>query len=180
MNDAATAFVPASAVHLSGENLINDLDLKITGPGGTTFLPWLPDPAHPAAVAGTGQNRRDNVEQIEIPNPVAGGAYTVEVSPFGAVTGSGGQPFSLTLSGLQSQPAPPFRIVDFQRGGSPGQYSLLWPAVPGAVYRLESSANLQTWQELSADYVASQPMISAVVTAPAGAGRQFYRVRRMF
>ena len=39
------------------------LRLRITK-GGTTYLPWVLDPANPAAAATAGDNVRDNVEQV--------------------------------------------------------------------------------------------------------------------
>ncbi|MHC5074362.1 MAG: S8 family serine peptidase, partial [Planctomycetota bacterium] len=74
---------PASA--LSGldnpsPRLINDLDLRIIGPGGSpTYYPYVLDPANPAVVATTGDNVLDNVEQVYIPSRIEG-TYTITVS----------------------------------------------------------------------------------------------------
>lgn len=70
--------------------LLNDLDLTVTGPDGSTFLPWkldpTPDPVILNTPAGKGRDSLNNMEQVSIVNPAAG-TYTVNVEgyavPFG-------------------------------------------------------------------------------------------------
>lgn len=58
--------------------LVNDLDLWLTGPGGT-YYPWTLDPDNPSLNAvQTGPNDRDNVEQVMIENPLPGG-YSIHI-----------------------------------------------------------------------------------------------------
>jgi hypothetical protein len=79
--------------------LVNDLDVRIVGPGGSPrYYPYILDPANPAAPATTGDNTRDNVEQIYIPSPPTPGVYTVQVSYKGSLT-NGQQYYSLFMSG---------------------------------------------------------------------------------
>jgi hypothetical protein len=60
--------------------LVHDLDLRIIGPHGTeTFLPYVLDWEIPSAPAQSGDNQRDNVEQVVISNP-ASGVYEVRVT----------------------------------------------------------------------------------------------------
>ena len=77
--------------------LINDLDLRISGPGGT-YLPWVLDGANPTAPAAKGDNIRDNVEQVVINAPAAGN-YTISVTHKGTLTGNQ-QYFSMIVSGI--------------------------------------------------------------------------------
>ncbi len=77
--------------------LRNDLDLRITGPGGTA-MPWILDPSNPDNPATTGDNFRDNVEQIVIPNPTPGASYTITVTHKGTLV-NGGQAFAMILTG---------------------------------------------------------------------------------
>ena len=59
--------------------LVNDLDMRMRHlPTGTIYYPWILDPANPANAATTGDNYRDNVEQVYIENP-AEGWYEVTV-----------------------------------------------------------------------------------------------------
>ncbi len=84
--------------------LTNDLDLRLIGPRGAgerTFYPWTLAPSHPAQAATTGDNFRDNVEQIVITEPVAG-TYTIRISHKNTLTG-GSQPVSVILSGIVKQ-----------------------------------------------------------------------------
>jgi hypothetical protein len=56
----------------ASKTLVNDLDVKVIGPSGNTFLPYVLDGSNPSAPATTGINSLDNVEEIEIKNAVAG------------------------------------------------------------------------------------------------------------
>lgn len=82
--------------------LVNDLDLRITD-GGTSWMPWVLDPAVPAAAATKGDNFRDNVEQVEVVG-VGPGVFMVEVSHKGALQGGLNQDYALIIS---VAPAPP-------------------------------------------------------------------------
>jgi hypothetical protein len=78
--------------------LVNDLDLRISD-GTTTYLPWVLDPNNPANSATKGDNIRDNIEQILIPNAIPGRTYTVTVSHKGMLQ-SGSQAYSLIATGI--------------------------------------------------------------------------------
>jgi hypothetical protein len=68
-------------------SLVNDLDLKIIDPSGGVHLPWTLDPNNPNAPAvRTVRDGLNNIEQVLIDNPAAGG-YTVEVSGFNVAQG---------------------------------------------------------------------------------------------
>ena len=91
---------PAGTAHGDGLDLttpvlVNDLDLWITGPSGTSY-PWTLDPANPTnAAVRTAANHVDNAEQVLIDAPVAG-TYTIHVGQTGTVSM---QEFSLLVSG---------------------------------------------------------------------------------
>lgn len=77
--------------------LINDLDLRVTGPGGT-YYPYRLSYASPTANAvADGENNVDNVEQVYIETPSAG-EYTVTVDYDGSLSG-GEQWYSLLIDG---------------------------------------------------------------------------------
>jgi hypothetical protein len=88
---------PPASLNPPNIMLVNDLDIRITGPGGT-YLPWILDKNNPSNPATNGDNIRDNVEQVLIENPAAG-SYTVQVSHKGALSGAS-QAFSLVVSGI--------------------------------------------------------------------------------
>ncbi|PWK16726.1 putative secreted protein (Por secretion system target) [Arcicella aurantiaca] len=78
--------------------LVNDLDIKISD-GTNTFLPFILDPEKPADVATRGDNIRDNVEQILIPDAVPGKTYTITISNKGSLK-STTQDYALIISGI--------------------------------------------------------------------------------
>lgn len=59
--------------------LVNDLDLRIVGPTGTTYLPYVLDKTNFTAAATRGVNTVDNTEMVEIANAQPG-TYRVIVS----------------------------------------------------------------------------------------------------
>ncbi|MEO1653264.1 MAG: S8 family serine peptidase, partial [Bacteroidota bacterium] len=64
--------------------LIHDIDLRVFGPDGTEYFPWTLDPtlpteARPDAPAQKADNFRDNVEKIEILDPMPG-EYTIRIT----------------------------------------------------------------------------------------------------
>ncbi len=73
---------PAQPEQLDPTNLVlvNDFDLRVIGPGGVTNFPYILDPASPTNAATTGENYRDNIEQVVIANPVANADYIVRVT----------------------------------------------------------------------------------------------------
>lgn len=78
--------------------LVNDLDIQISD-GTTTYYPWVLDPASPSQPATTGNNIRDNIEQVYIANAKPGQSYTITVSHKGTLQ-SGAQPYSLITTGI--------------------------------------------------------------------------------
>ena len=78
--------------------LVNDLDLRLTAPDGTTvFFPWKLNLSDISAAATKGDNIVDTIENIDITTPTAG-TYTIEVSHKGTLV-NGSQDFSLFLTG---------------------------------------------------------------------------------
>ena len=90
--------------------LVNDLDIWLVAPDGAKFLAWTlnplplastvgdPDPISTADVvpAKRGVDRRNNVEMVSVPLPLAG-AWTVKVEAFKLPNGHA-QPYSLAVS----------------------------------------------------------------------------------
>ncbi len=91
--------------------LVNNLNLKITAPGGSDYLPYVMpfvgnwSQASMDTAATTGINNTDNVEQVRIASPPAAGVYQVVVSFSGTLTNSL-QNYSLLISGTAAQEPP--------------------------------------------------------------------------
>lgn len=113
----------ASAIALdpTTPRLVNDLDLRVLDPGGQQVAPWVLDPAVPSAPATTGDNTRDNVEQVVVAAP-SPGRYTVQITHKGTLT-DGAQPVSLILTG-----ASPLDAARYPLSLSPG-----WNFISGLV-----------------------------------------------
>ena len=98
--------------------LKHDLDLRLEPvAGGAPILPYVLDPAHPAAPATQGDNVRDNVEQLRLAAPPVG-IWRVIVSHKGHLAAP--QAWSLVLSGFAPVPEPGVDNVNFaqRRDGS--------------------------------------------------------------
>jgi len=87
---------PAPALDPPDLMLVNDLDLRI-GRGGNSWLPWILDPANPENPATTGDNFRDNVEQVRI-DAADTCQYSVEVGHKDTLLDSLAQEYSLIIS----------------------------------------------------------------------------------
>lgn len=105
----AGSLTSATALDDATPALVNDLDLTIIGPpGSTTYWPWTLNPASPTTAAvRTTRNAVDNVEQVRIDAPAAG-AYTVRVSHTGA---SFNQAFSLLTTSLAPGVPPVINVI---------------------------------------------------------------------
>lgn len=80
--------------------LVNDLDIRITKDGVTTYYPWKLQ-SNPASLAiRTEDNSVDNVEQVKIDVPVSG-EYIITVTHKGNLV-NGFQNYSLIITGITS------------------------------------------------------------------------------
>ncbi|MFI5253672.1 MAG: S8 family serine peptidase [Bacteroidota bacterium] len=78
--------------------LINDLDLRVIKVADLSVsMPWVLDMNNPSNPATTGDNIRDNIEQVVVPSPGAG-KYVARINHKGTLQG-GSQKFSLIISG---------------------------------------------------------------------------------
>jgi hypothetical protein len=125
---------PAGAASPDGDRssrLVNDLDLRLIGPGGTEHRPYVmpfttgqgATPAFDASLYGAhavqGDNITDPVEQVYIAAPPAG-TYTVRVTHKNSLLNNQAQPFSVAVSGLTNvfgvSPTATFSAVGPQGG----------------------------------------------------------------
>lgn len=90
--------VSAANLNNRAPKLINDLDVRVSD-GRQPSLPWVLNPDKPDEAATTGDNIRDNVEQVVIPNAVPGRSYTVTVTHKGTLTNTK-QDYALLASGV--------------------------------------------------------------------------------
>lgn len=99
--DPAATPLPINSLVLNNrtKRLVNDLDLEVSY-NSTKYYPWKLDPDNPTNPAtNTSKNGVDNVEVIEISNPVPGATYTITVKHVGTLQG-GSQNYSLIVTGM--------------------------------------------------------------------------------
>jgi hypothetical protein len=137
--------------------LVNDLDLRVIGPGPTapTNFPWVLNPSSPTAAATRADNFRDNVEQVHIASPTAGW-YRVRVTHKGLLT-NGYQNVSIIISG--NRPVPPMEEITGFSVWPPEHRYIQWNAEVGRVYRVETLDN-----EISGVWTAFVGDVSAAKT----------------
>jgi hypothetical protein len=106
---------PPASLNPTTRMLVNDLDLRLEYTAtSTTYQPYVLNPSSPSSPASTGDNIRDNVEQIYVASPPAG-KYVVTVNHKGTLASV--QHYSIISSGeLTTSPNTP-----------PSSFSLLSP-----------------------------------------------------
>ena len=115
---------PAPGLDPTDLMLVNDLDLRIVK-GPQTFQPWVMNPANPSAAATTGDNFRDNVEQVQV-NAAATGTYSVQVSHKGGLLNGAAQDYALIISRAPPPPVATGLVLDedFSAGILPPGWSV--------------------------------------------------------
>ena len=98
-------------------NLVSDLDLVVTGPGGTAY--WGNNFSGGWSQAGGSADRTNNVENVYI-QVAAASSWTVEVRGYNVPNGP--QPYALVVDGA-------FGVVD-----TPPSVALTYPPEGGTVF----------------------------------------------
>ncbi len=115
--------------------LVNNLDLRVVGPDGTTNRPFVMPfvgtwtQASMSQPATTGVNNTDNVEQVYLASPPVQGTYQAVVTFQGALSGNQ-QHFSLLISGSGGLPEVVTGVTASALSSSSVRVS--WPLAAGA------------------------------------------------
>jgi hypothetical protein len=170
----------APALNPTNRMLVNDLDLRVVTPSGTTNFPYVLNRTAPANAATTGDNNVDNVEQVSIPNPT-NGTYLVRVTHKGTLLNQLGQTNfqngSILLSGNIAQPPILPQITSISALTTSNLVALKWASEVGRIYRLQSRDDLASgsWVDATGELSATKTN-TAVVLYVGGVTKQFYRV----
>jgi len=153
--------------------LVNDLDLRVYSPDGTTNFPWILNPdlagqtsAARSQAAGKGDNFRDNVEQVSLTSPT-NGTYLVRLTHKGTLQQPGSSPpqqaVTLFLTGNQPEAAPELRLQTLM--ATNGNVLVNWPSVVGQRYRMEykDDLNVTNWTAYG-DVVAGRTNVTISVS----------------
>jgi len=116
--------IPPAVLNPPNIMLQNDLDIRIIGPTGTVYYPWVLNPSNPSAAATKGDNIRDNVEQVLIDNPEPGN-YKIQITHKGTLVG-GLQNVSLIIGGIVTTP-PEVSTLISPANGSQGVSTITAP-----------------------------------------------------
>lgn len=107
----------ATTTHdLRAPRLVNDLNLKVVGPDGREYFPYVMPfvgtwtTAAMSSTAVTGTNTTDNVEQVFMPAPPSPGLYRAVISCSGALA-NGQQAYSLIATGVVAPPPEPLSVT---------------------------------------------------------------------
>ncbi|HOC01447.1 MAG TPA: S8 family serine peptidase [Verrucomicrobiota bacterium] len=175
--DAVLAVDPMNA------RLVNDLDLRVINPSAGTHAPWLLNPdlanqtaAARAAAATTGDNIRDNVEQVQIANPTAG-TYTVRVTHKGNLQNGDPQWVSILVSGNVPQPKPELRFIGQQIAPS-GDFAVIWQGVVGQRYQVQYRNNVEGpgWTDIGPEVSAAKESVAVELPVDPQQPHRFFRV----
>jgi hypothetical protein len=170
----------APALNPTNRMLVNDLDLRVITPSGSTNSPWVLNRNTPTNAATTGDNIVDNVEQISIPNPTTG-TYLIRVTHKGNLLNQLGQTafqnISILLSGNVAQPPILPLISSISALTTTNLVALKWNSEVGRVYRVQSRDELASgsWLDATGEMSATKTN-TAVALYVGGVTSQFYRV----
>ncbi|MEL6670602.1 MAG: S8 family serine peptidase [Bacteroidota bacterium] len=137
--------------------LVNNLDLTLQDPAGTTFLPWILNPAPNATTldqnAVRGADAMNNMEQVTLNNP-APGTYTITVDASSVPVGT--QEWYVV-----THMVPRELVVTYPIGGEgfvPGEQEVVrWDAAGTNTFNLEYSLDGgNSWTSMATNLPASQ------------------------
>jgi len=176
---------PAGAVQplqLNPTNLVlvNDLDLRIISPNGSTNFPWILNPANPSNSATKGDNYRDNVEQVVVTNASADEQFIVRITHKGTLVDDTGQPSfqDVTIVTTGIEPETRVALAISESSFASDSEIILWPSVVGQNYRVQSTVDLldQAWTNVSAEISATKTNTAWESELPPPGIHQFYRL----
>jgi hypothetical protein len=99
-------FVLSPDDDLHAKTLLNDLDVRVVGPDGSTTFPYVLNPNQPSSGATRGINNIDTTEEVEIRNAPAG-TYDIVVHGTLCTGCSPAQDFVVVANAPLAAPAPP-------------------------------------------------------------------------
>ncbi len=164
--------------------VVDDLDLRIFSPSGATNFPWILNPdltnqtaTARSAPATTGDDSRNNVEQVYVANPVTNGTYSVAVTYKGTLTNS--QWVSIVINGNVAHPPPTLAFNQILQTGT-NTMAVGWPAVVGGQYQVQVNTNLTTTNWLNSGGIVSARLTNVVVQVSMPINTQaFYRLLQL-
>jgi hypothetical protein len=141
----------APAYNDTTKKLINDLDIRIIrNSNNQVYYPYILNPANPSLTATNGDNIRDNVEQIYLPN-LPSGAYTIRVTHKNNLQNNAPQAFSIITSGSTLNAILPVKWLHFSGRNMENKVELNWTTVQeinNKGFEIERSTNNETFSTI--------------------------------
>lgn len=169
----------AAGALISGNTLVNDLDIQLQTPSGNTYLPWalstFPHIDSLTKPASRGLDHKNNMEQVSLENPAAG-HYTVRIQ--GNFIPTVSQSYHLVYYFQKNEIA-----IKYPEGGEgfvPGEFQVVrWDAFGDeGSFRLEySTDSMQSWT-LVADNVSGTLRHFDWLVPSNSSGAAYFRVSR--
>ncbi len=180
--------------------LVNDLDLRVTPPTGSDFHPFVLNPAAPDSNAFTGDNTRDNVEQVVITSPVADGEYIIKITHKGNLevpvliqsgepgfdptidkyilvnTSDANQFVSIIITGNKADKKRFFKAENLALLPN-DEFFLDWPSEVGKRYKVQISDDLlSAFTDVTSDFSALRTTTELTVPYSSPLDKKFFRV----
>ena len=166
-NDPA-APVSTYMVNNSVQVLVNDLDLRLVrNSDGAVLEPFRLVSGQPSSAAQTGDNTRDNIEQVRLQAPTAG-MYTLQVTHKGALSGNQPQVFALVGSGMRLKTTLTGQIRYAQAAGTGVQGSVAVYRESDGVLVAAASSNAQGYFSVAGLETGTYKVRASAYSSPAG------------
>ena len=132
-----------------------------------------------SAAATTGDNARDNVEQVYLANPTSG-MYLVRVTHKGTLQNTNAQWVSIVSIGNTATAPPPFTLNTIAQTAT-NQIAVGWASVVGQRYQVQQVTNLTSTNWLNIGAQVSARLTNVVVLLPYTntIPQTFYRVAQV-
>ncbi len=148
--------------------LVNDLDLRlIRNSDGAVLEPFRLVSGQPSSAAQTGDNTRDNIEQVRLQAPTAG-MYTLQVTHKGALSGNQPQVFALVGSGMRLKTTLTGQIRYAQAAGTGVQGSVAVYRESDGVLVAAASSNAQGYFSVAGLETGTYKVRASAYSSPAG------------
>jgi hypothetical protein len=148
--------------------LVNDLDLRLVrSSDGAVFEPFRLVSGQPSSAAQTGDNTRDNTEQVRLQAPTAG-MYTLQVTHKGALSGNQPQVFALVGSGMRLKTTLTGQIRYAQAAGTGVQGSVAVYRESDGVLVASASSNAQGFFSVPGLETGTYKVRASAYSPPAG------------
>ena len=148
--------------------LVNDLDLRLVrNSDGAVLEPFRLLSGQPSSAAQTGDNTRDNIEQVRLQAPTAG-MYTLQVTHKGALSGNQPQVFALVGSGMRLKTTLTGQIRYAQAAGTGVQGSVAVYRESDGVLVAAASSNAQGYFSVAGLETGTYKVRASAYSSPAG------------